>query len=90
MKLLPILSLLALVAAHASAIAGPTCTSEPKEKWISEEAMKAKIKEQGLKYEVFKVTKGNCYEIYGFDAAGKKVEIYFHPLDGKVVESNTK
>ena len=80
----------ALIAASGAAIAGPTCTDQPRDKWISEEQMKAKIDKMGLKYEVFKVTKGNCYEIYGFNAEGKKVEIYFHPLDGKVVESNSK
>lgn len=61
------------------------CTTEPKEKWISEADMKAKIAAIGYKPDVFKVTKGNCYEIYGRDAKGKRAEVYFHPVTGKVV-----
>ena len=36
----------------------------------------------------FKVTAGNCYEIYGWDKAGKKVEIYFNPVTGAKVKEN--
>jgi hypothetical protein len=71
-----------------SALAGPNCTSEPKEKWLSESAMKSKIDSLGYKYKVFKVTTGNCYEIYGQDTAGKRIEIYFHPVTGAVVEEH--
>jgi hypothetical protein len=67
------------------AIAGPNCTSEPKDKWLTESAMKAKIAELGYKYRVFKVTDGNCYEIYGQDKNGKRIEVYFHPITGSVV-----
>jgi hypothetical protein len=70
------------------AFAGPTCTSEPKQKWMSESDMKAKLAAQGYKYKVFKVTTGNCYEIYGQDQKGKRVEIYFHPITGAVVEEH--
>ncbi len=28
-----------------------------------------------------------CYEIYGFDKAGKKVEIYFNPETAAVLET---
>jgi hypothetical protein len=69
----------------SAALAEPKCTSEPKSKWLSETAMKAKIAERGYKYTVFKVTTGNCYEIYGRDSAGKRIEIYFHPMTGEVV-----
>lgn len=71
-----------------SALAGPTCTTEPKEKWLSESAMKAKIAELGYSFKVFKVTTGNCYEIYGRNEDGQRVEIYFHPISGSVVEEH--
>jgi hypothetical protein len=64
----------------------PQCTSEPKDKWISESDMKAKIAGLGYQVRVFKVTKGNCYEIYGRDKAGKRIEIYFNPVTGSVVK----
>jgi hypothetical protein len=71
-----------------SALAGPTCTSEPKDNCMSEDPMKAKLATDGYKYKVFKVTTGNCYEIYGQDEKGQRVEIYFHPITGVVVEEH--
>lgn len=76
-----------VVAAFASsAFASPKCTTEPKSKWISEANIRARAEASGHKIEVFKVTKGGCYEIYGRDAAGKRIEIYFNPISGDVVE----
>lgn len=71
--------------AAAPAFASPECTKEPKDKWLSEDAMKAKATEMGYKAEVFKV-EGNCYEIYGYNKDGKAVEVYFNPVTGAVVE----
>ena len=70
----------------AVAFAGPQCTDKSKSDWMSEEAMKQKIAEQGYIVDKFKTTDGNCYEIYGKDKDGKKVEIYFSPIDGSVVK----
>jgi hypothetical protein len=81
-------AIVAISLLSGSAFAGPNCTSEPKEKWMSETDMKSKIASLGYKYRVFKVTTGNCYEIYGQDDAGKRVEIYFHPITGSVVEEH--
>jgi hypothetical protein len=78
----------ALLVTSGAASAEPRCTSEPKDKWISESDMKAKIASLGYQAKVFKVTKGNCYEIYGFDKAGKRVEIYFNPVTGSIVEQH--
>lgn len=77
-----------LIILAGPAFAGPTCTSEPKAKWMGENDMKAKLTAQGYKFKVFKVTSGNCYEIYGRDQKGKRVEIYFHPVTGAVVEEH--
>ena len=79
---------LAFSVLSGSAFAGPACTNEPKDKWLSESDMKAKIATLGYKYKVFKVTTGNCYEIYGQDNAGQRIEIYFHPMTGAVVEEH--
>lgn len=65
--------------------AAPNCTQEPKEKWMSEDKMKEMILGQGYKIKKFKVA-GQCYEIYGWDKEGKKVEIYFNPVDGSIVK----
>lgn len=70
----------------ATAFAGPTC-NVPEDKWMKEADFKAMVEGQGYKIKTFKVSKGKCYEIYGTDKAGKKVEIYFDPSNGKPLES---
>ena len=49
--------------------------------------LKARLEAQGYQIKTFKVSKGQCYEIYGFDKGGQKVEIYFDPQTGAVVAS---
>ncbi|PKO33976.1 MAG: PepSY domain-containing protein [Betaproteobacteria bacterium HGW-Betaproteobacteria-7] len=68
-----------------SVLAGPTCNA-PEEKWMKESDFKAQLEAQGYQIKTFKVSKGKCYEIYGFDKNGKKVEIYFDPITGAVLE----
>lgn len=75
-----------LMIASLSAFAGPDCTKEPKTKWQDEKKFQEKLVADGYKIKVFKVTKGNCYEIYGWNKEGKKVEIYFSPIDGSKVK----
>lgn len=74
-----------LIALTGSAMASPTC-SAPKDQWQPEAAFKKELEAQGYKIKTFKVTKGQCYEIYGTDKAGKKVEIYFDPVSGKPLQ----
>jgi hypothetical protein len=74
------------VLVSGAALAGPAC-NVPKEKWLPEAGFKKDLEAQGYQIKTFKVSKGECYEIYGFDKAGKKVEIYFDPATGKPIES---
>lgn len=75
------------VLAPAAAFAGPACTTEAKDKWMTEDAMKAKVAEMGYqKIKTFKVS-GSCYEIYGYTKDNKKAEVYFNPVTGAVVKS---
>jgi len=75
------------VLAPVAALAGPACTTEAKDKWMSEDAMKAKVAEMGYqKIKTFKVS-GSCYEIYGYTKDNKKAEVYFNPVTGAVVKS---
>lgn len=73
------------VALAATAHAKKNCTNEPKSKWMSEEAFKKKVQEQGYTIRKFKQP-GTCYEIYGSNKEGKNVEIYFNPVDGSVAK----
>ena len=70
----------------ASAFAKKHCTDEPKEKWMSEADFKKKVEAEGYTINKFKQP-GTCYEIYGTDKNGKKVEIYFNPVDASIVKS---
>jgi hypothetical protein len=58
------------------------CKAYPKAEWMKEADAKARIEAQGYTISKFKVD-GNCYEIYGRNKAGKKVEIYY---DAKTLE----
>lgn len=82
---------LALTLACATpAFAGPQCTSAPARDWTPIDALKKKIVERGYKIDVLKVTKGNCYELYGRDPAGKRVEIYYHPITLDAVRTSVR
>jgi hypothetical protein len=58
------------------AMASADCPAYPKAEWASEDVLKQTLKEEGYKIKKFKID-GNCYEIYGLNKEGKKVEIYF-------------
>lgn len=74
------LALAALIGVAVSfpvaALAKADCKAYPKAEWMKEADAKAKIEAQGYTINKFKVD-GNCYEIYGKNKEGKKVEIYF-------------
>ncbi len=70
------------------ALAGPRCTNEPESKWLSRADMLERIKPLGHRVEVLKKTRGNCYEIYGRDKSGRRIEVYFHPISGDVVKAS--
>ncbi|MBT9487513.1 MAG: PepSY domain-containing protein [Rubrivivax sp.] len=84
--------ILAGLLAAGTATAGPKCTDEPQARWLTEAQMTQKFQALGYRDDVKKlhVSKGQCWEIYGHDKAGKKVEIYFHPITGAIVEANVK
>lgn len=75
-----VLGVASLLSTHAFAKAD--CKAYPKAEWMSEADAKAKIAAQGYTISKFKVD-GNCYEIYGKNKEGKKVEIYY---DAKTLE----
>lgn len=81
---------LMLLTATAFAETKDKCTTEPKDKWQDEKSFQDKLKADGYKIKIFKVTKGDCYEIYGWDKAGQKVEIYFNPVTGAIVKEMKK
>ncbi|MFC0710077.1 PepSY domain-containing protein [Azorhizophilus paspali] len=82
--------LLGLALASPLALAGPRCSEVDKAQWQDSAKFQEQLKAQGYEIRKFKVTDGNCYEIYGFDKDRRKVEIYFDPVSGKPVKENIK
>ena len=72
----------------APALASPECNVDPQAKWLTEAEMMERINLTAIQVDVFKTTKGKCYEIYGRDQSGKRVEVYFNPVTGEVVKSS--
>jgi len=87
MRMLTIVAALFMMAGVAQA--KKSCTDQPKEKWMKEEDFKKRLESEGYKIRKFKQP-GTCYEIYGTDKTGKKVEIYFNPVDASVVKSEVE
>ena len=80
---------LSLAALSAASVASPPCTQVPKSKWLSQEAIAAKLKEQG--YEVSRMkTEGSCYEVKGRDAQGRRVELYVDPVAAQIVRRKSR
>ncbi|UUT09930.1 PepSY domain-containing protein [Pseudomonas zeae] len=84
------LLLLSLIIASPLAVAGPQCTTAERSQWQDQNAFQEQLKGQGYEISKFKVTDGNCYEIYGFDKDKRKVEIYHDPVSGKAVKTEIK
>lgn len=82
----PIACTILLTALPAMA-AEPQCTTADKSKWLDPVKFQAQLKAEGYEIKKFKVTDGNCYEIYGWNKAKQKVEIYFDPVTGKAVKT---
>ena len=79
--------LIAAVSLYSAAVmAGPECTTTDKSKWLDQAKFQEDLKAKGYEIKVFKVTDGNCYEIYGWDKDKTKVEIYFDPVTGVIVK----
>jgi hypothetical protein len=76
----------ALAAAVAWALCSPAFATGacpikdagPKAEWKEQAALEKKLVASGWQVRRIKVD-GQCYEVYGFDAAGKRVEAYFDP-----------
>lgn len=68
--------------------ASDICTKEPRSKWLAQDEMKLLAEHRGYRIKTFKVAKGGCYEVYGFDRDGRIVEAYFNPVTSQLVRQN--
>ena len=65
------------------------CTTAARSEWIDEEEMKLLVLHRGYRIKTFKVSKTNCYEVYGFDKENRVVEAYFDPITTRLLLQNT-
>ena len=79
----------ALVSLFAAAAHASDKCDAPKETWINEADFKARLAAEGYEIKKFKVDDG-CYEIYGTNKEGQKVEVYFNPATAEVVKSKVE
>ena len=76
--LAPAVLLLAL-AGHAHATGLATCDSGPRSGWQPQAKLEQVLKDKGWQVRRIKED-GGCYEVYGLDEKGQRVEAYFHPV----------
>ena len=84
-----------VIATTALSFAASAGFAEPswngaKDKRMKRADFKAKAEAEGYKIKRFKVNKGQCYEIYGTDKAGKKTEAWFNPETGASLGSKSE
>lgn len=83
LKLLTVAAALSIGAAAAPAAAtGKMTCDAPQAQWKKITALEASLKKQGWQVRKSKVD-GGCYEVYGTDPQGNRVEAYFHPVSFK-------
>ena len=74
-----LITLLALAASGtAFAQHAEKCEPIPKEEWKPKAELERKLKNEGWTISRVKIENG-CYEVYGKNASGKKMETFFHP-----------
>jgi hypothetical protein len=71
------------VIAQAGSLGRP-CTTASADKWLSVEALQAKVEAQGYTVRNAKL-KNACGEIYATDKAGARIELFVDPTNGAVV-----
>jgi len=81
------LSLLIATAAGIGSAAAEDICSVPQAEWQPKEALQKKLESEGWTIKTIKIDEG-CYEVYGKDAAGKKMETYFDPKSFTVTKED--
>lgn len=84
-RALPLALALALVAGNALAHGNVTCTKYPKAEWRPHTELQDKLVKDGWTVRRMEKT-DTCYEVYGKDPQGKRVEAFFDPKTFERVE----
>jgi hypothetical protein len=81
----PVAALLLCTAAGAFAHGNVQCPKQPKETWRPQMELQSKLVAEGWRVRQVK-TMNDCYEVYGFDGKGARVEAFFDPKTFERVE----
>ena len=88
-SIIKVVAITAISVLSLSAFASRECTNEPRNKWMAQNDVKAKLENQG--YTVKRVkSDDSCYEVYAQTKDGKRVELYVDPVDAKIIEEEEK
>ena len=83
LRILPIATALTIaLGASPAAATGKMSCSAPQKSWKSMATLQKQLTKQGWQVRKAKVD-GGCYEVYGTDPQGNRVEAYFHPVSFK-------
>ena len=83
LRILAIVAALSIAAAAGPAAAtGKMTCDAPQKQWKSKANLQKQLTKQGWQVRKAKVD-GGCYEVYGTDPEGNRVEAYFHPVSFK-------
>lgn len=77
-RIVPTLAAATFALVAGVAFASDKCDAGPKDQWQPKEALEKKLQAEGIKVKRIKIDDG-CYEVYGTDAKGARLERYFHP-----------
>jgi len=83
------LSLVLSSAAPLLADGFKNCTKEPKSAWKPAAAAEAMATAAGYEVRRSKV-EGSCYEVYGVNKQGKLYELFYNPVDLKLMHTKAK
>ena len=75
------LSVLSLLPHKAAATGLFECEATERAEWLTEDALSEKLEAQGWSVRRMKED-GGCWEVYGTNLEGLRVEGYFHPITG--------
>lgn len=71
-----------------AALAADKC-SAPQAEWQPQQVLQQKLEAEGWKVKKIKVEDG-CYEVYGVDAKGNRLESYYDPKSFTVVKAKSE
>ena len=83
------LAISVVFASAATADGFKNCTKAGKDTWQPASAAEAEARKAGYDVRRSKID-GSCYEVYGVDKSGKLFELFYNPVDLKLMHTKAK